>query len=58
MLSHVSFTTKIEVECRNLEEGFEAAEAGAQIIMFDNMLPKVSEVVLILGSVRFLYHST
>jgi len=36
----VSFTKKIEVEVRNLEEAAEAAEAGADIIMFDNMSPE------------------
>jgi nicotinate-nucleotide pyrophosphorylase (carboxylating) len=35
----VSFTKKIEVEVRNLAEAAEAAEAGADIIMFDNMSP-------------------
>jgi nicotinate-nucleotide pyrophosphorylase (carboxylating) len=35
----VSFTKKIEVEVRSLEEAEEAAVAGADIIMFDNMAP-------------------
>jgi nicotinate-nucleotide pyrophosphorylase (carboxylating) len=35
----VSFTKKIEVEVRSLTEAEEAAEAGADIIMFDNMSP-------------------
>ena len=35
----VSFTKKIEVEVESLEEAAEAAEAGADIIMFDNMSP-------------------
>lgn len=35
----VSFTKKIEVEVRTLAEAEEAAEAGADIIMFDNMSP-------------------
>ena len=35
----VSFTKKIEVEVRSLAEAEEAAEAGADIIMFDNMSP-------------------
>ncbi|MCW3990465.1 MAG: carboxylating nicotinate-nucleotide diphosphorylase [Candidatus Bathyarchaeota archaeon] len=35
----VSFTKKIEVEVRNLAEAEEAAEAGADIVMFDNMSP-------------------
>jgi len=33
------FSSKIEVECRGLEEGLEAAAAGADIVMFDNMEP-------------------
>jgi nicotinate-nucleotide pyrophosphorylase (carboxylating) len=36
----VSFTKKIEVEVRNLEEAVEASEAGADIVMFDNMPPE------------------
>ena len=36
----VSFTKKIEVEVRNLEEAVEATEAGADIVMFDNMPPE------------------
>lgn len=36
----VSFTKKIEVEVRNLEEATEASEAGADIVMFDNMTPE------------------
>jgi len=35
----VSFTKKIEVEVRSLAEAAEAAEAGADIIMLDNMSP-------------------
>ncbi len=35
----VSFTKKIEVEVSSLEEAEEAALAGADIIMFDNMTP-------------------
>lgn len=35
----VSFTKKLEVEVRTLEEAVEAADAGADIIMFDNMAP-------------------
>ena len=36
----ISFTKMIEVEVRSLEEAVEAARAGADIIMFDNMTPK------------------
>jgi len=35
----VSFTKKIEVEVRSLAEAAEAAAAGADIVMFDNMSP-------------------
>jgi nicotinate-nucleotide pyrophosphorylase (carboxylating) len=35
----VSFTKKVEVEVRTIEDAVEAAEAGADIIMFDNMPP-------------------
>ncbi len=38
--SAVSFTKKIEVEIEALEGAVEAAEAGADIIMFDNMGPR------------------
>ncbi len=36
----VSFTKKIEVEVRSIEEAVEASEAGADIVMFDNMPPE------------------
>ncbi len=39
----VSFTKKIEVEIESLEGAVEAAEAGADIIMFDNMPPEEIE---------------
>mgnify|MGYP006291962593 CR=1 FL=1 len=35
----VSFTKMVEIEVRSLEDAVEAAEAGADIIMFDNMTP-------------------
>jgi len=35
----ISFTKKIEVEVRDEKEAVEASEAGADIIMFDNMSP-------------------
>jgi nicotinate-nucleotide pyrophosphorylase (carboxylating) len=44
--SAVSFTKKIEVEIENLEEAVEAANAGADIIMFDNMPPEEIEKCL------------
>ena len=34
---HASFTTTVEVECENLDMVREAVEAGADIIMLDNM---------------------
>ena len=35
--AHASFTTTVEIECENLGMVREAVEAGADIIMFDNM---------------------
>ena len=35
------FSTKIEVECRSLEEAVEAIEAGSDVIMLDNFAPEV-----------------
>ncbi|KAL3856750.1 hypothetical protein ACJMK2_011473 [Sinanodonta woodiana] len=34
------FSTKVEVECRSLEDAEEAARAGSDIIMFDNFSPE------------------
>lgn len=34
------FSSKVEVEARSLEEAFEAAEAGADVVMLDNMTPQ------------------
>jgi len=42
--SAAGFSSKIEVECRNLEEAFEAATAGADIIMLDNYEPEALKV--------------
>ena len=36
----ISFTKKVEIEVRSLEDAFEAAEASADIIMFDNITPE------------------
>lgn len=36
----MSFVNKIEVEVENIEMAKEAAEAGADIIMLDNMTPE------------------
>jgi nicotinate-nucleotide pyrophosphorylase (carboxylating) len=46
----VSFTKKIEVEVRSLEMAEEAALAGAEIIMFDNMAP--SEILRCLAELE------
>ncbi|XP_019345840.2 nicotinate-nucleotide pyrophosphorylase [carboxylating] isoform X1 [Alligator mississippiensis] len=35
-----SFSQKLEVECRSLQEALEAAEAGADIVMLDNFAPE------------------
>ncbi|KAM9857673.1 nicotinate-nucleotide pyrophosphorylase [carboxylating]-like [Aulostomus maculatus] len=35
-----SFSSKIEVECRSVDEGIEAASAGADIVMLDNLQPQ------------------
>lgn len=37
----ISFTKMIEIEVRSLEDAVEAARAGADIIMFDNMTPSM-----------------
>jgi len=44
--SSASFSKKIEVEVQTEEEALEAAEAGADIIMLDNMTVKEAERVL------------
>ena len=45
----ISFIKKIEVEASTVEEVLEAAEAGADIVLLDNMIPKeVSKVITIL----------
>jgi len=42
----VSFTKKVEVEASSIREALEAAEAGADIVMLDNMTPdEVSETI-------------
>ncbi|XP_077574188.1 nicotinate-nucleotide pyrophosphorylase [carboxylating]-like [Stigmatopora nigra] len=38
------FSSKIEVECRSIEEAVEAAKAGADIVMLDNFQPKALHV--------------
>ena len=48
---HAPFVRKIEIETENLEMVKEAVEAGADIIMLDNMTPEVMKeaVKLIAG---------
>lgn len=40
--SVAGFATKIEVECRNIDEALNAAESSVDIIMLDNFTPAVS----------------
>ncbi|XP_005102473.1 nicotinate-nucleotide pyrophosphorylase [carboxylating] [Aplysia californica] len=37
------FSTKIEVECRSVQEATEAAQAGSEIVMLDNFSPEAAE---------------
>lgn len=37
-----SFTLKVEVECGSLQEALQAAEAGADLVLLDNLGPEVS----------------
>lgn len=47
---HVPILTKIEVECDRLEQVTEAANAGADVIMLDNMpIPQMKEAVRIVA---------
>ncbi len=41
-----SFTKKIEVEVTSADEAIEAAEAGADILMFDNMSPSLIKAAI------------
>ncbi len=52
--AHASFTCTIEVECENLDMVSEAVEAGADIIMFDNMThdQMAEAIALIAGRAR------
>lgn len=52
--AHASFTCTIEVECENLDMVREAVEAGADIIMFDNMShdQMAEAIALIAGRAR------
>ncbi|WP_457593777.1 carboxylating nicotinate-nucleotide diphosphorylase [Hydrogenimonas sp.] len=43
----IPFTTKIEIECESVEAAAQAMDAGADIVMCDNMTPvQIEEVVL------------
>ena len=47
---HASFTCTVEVECENLEMVREAVEAGADIIMLDNMAhDDMAEAIALIG---------
>ena len=52
--AHASFTCTVEVECENLDMVREAVEAGADIIMFDNMThdQMAEAIALIAGRAR------
>jgi nicotinate-nucleotide pyrophosphorylase (carboxylating) len=43
---HASFTRKIEVEADSLDQAIQAAQAGADIVLLDNMSPERVETVL------------
>ena len=48
--AHASFTCTVEVECENLEMVREAVEAGADIIMLDNMAhDDMAEAIVLIG---------
>jgi len=36
------FSTKVEVECRSVEDASEAAAAGSDVVMLDNFSPEVN----------------
>jgi nicotinate-nucleotide pyrophosphorylase (carboxylating) len=44
--SKCSFSKKIEIEVENADQALEAARAGADIIMFDNMSPEEAKKTL------------
>ncbi|MCK4457445.1 MAG: carboxylating nicotinate-nucleotide diphosphorylase [Thermoplasmata archaeon] len=50
------FNKKVEVEVETEEEAIEAAQAGADIIMLDNMPPDIGRVVA--GKIREISHCT
>lgn len=44
-----SFTTKIEVECRSLEDAKAAVLSGADIVMLDNLIPSKDDLLALRG---------
>ncbi len=49
-IKYASFTKKIEIEVETLEEAIQAAKAGVDIIMLDNMTPAdVKNVIIVLS---------
>ncbi len=42
--SFASFTSKIEVECRSLDQAETAIRSGADIVMLDNFLPSEQDI--------------
>ena len=55
--SRVSFTKKIEVEADTPEQALEAARAGADVVMLDNMRPKeIRGVVQLLNRLKLRKH--
>ncbi len=55
---NTSFVHKVEVEVTNVEQALEAAEAGADIIMLDNMSPEETREVVSLLSEKDLFCET
>ncbi|MEM3341825.1 MAG: carboxylating nicotinate-nucleotide diphosphorylase [Thermoplasmata archaeon] len=50
---HLSFSRKIEVEAQDKEMAFEAADAGADIVMLDNFTPEETEAAYKTLKARF-----
>ncbi|CAH2308271.1 nicotinate-nucleotide pyrophosphorylase [carboxylating] [Pelobates cultripes] len=53
--SLIGHTLKVEIECRSLEEAFEAAAAGADIVMLDNLSPEVLNVFPVILPTAFIF---
>ena len=56
--SRIGHMTKIEVETRNLDELKEALEAGADIIMLDNMSPELMKQAVEITNGRALLEAS